>query len=145
MADLPPSLEAAVLKTLAKDPDERFFDFSLFLEVIQSVLSPPPAFPLVRSDHSRRNRAISHPMQIGKVRDVSSPISKRAHSKHPVSQSLEPSGASSSAEVDVAEPVNTASLSQVSMPEWAGIISTSEVARIRSRALSIPSLSFQKR
>ena len=54
VADLPSSLDAAVLKTLAKDPTERFFDFSLFLEVIQSVLSPPPAFPLVRSDRSQR-------------------------------------------------------------------------------------------
>src|SRR5207245_363211 len=38
VADLPPVLETAVLKTLARDPDERFFDFSLFLEVIQSIL-----------------------------------------------------------------------------------------------------------
>ncbi len=37
-ADLPSSLEAAVLKTLAKDPAERFVDCSLFLDVIRSVL-----------------------------------------------------------------------------------------------------------
>jgi serine/threonine protein kinase len=40
VADLSPALEAAILKTLAKDPAERFFDFSLFLEVIQSIVSP---------------------------------------------------------------------------------------------------------
>ena len=38
IADLPPSLDTAILKTLAKDPAERFFDFSLFLEVVQSAL-----------------------------------------------------------------------------------------------------------
>ena len=38
VADLPPSLEAAVFRALAKDPDERFFDCSLFLDVIRSVL-----------------------------------------------------------------------------------------------------------
>jgi serine/threonine protein kinase len=37
-ADLPSSLEVAVLKTLAKDPAERFVDCSLFLDVIRSVL-----------------------------------------------------------------------------------------------------------
>jgi serine/threonine protein kinase len=52
--DLPHAFEAAIFKALARDPAERFFDFSLFLEVIQSVLSPPPAFPLVRSDRSHR-------------------------------------------------------------------------------------------
>jgi serine/threonine protein kinase len=51
---LPHAFAAAIFKALAKDPAERFFDFSLFLEVIQYVLSPPPAFPLVRSDRSHR-------------------------------------------------------------------------------------------
>jgi serine/threonine protein kinase len=39
VTNLPPSLEVAVLKTLAKDPTERFSDLSLFIEVIRSVLS----------------------------------------------------------------------------------------------------------
>ncbi|HEX3643664.1 MAG TPA: serine/threonine-protein kinase, partial [Ktedonobacteraceae bacterium] len=56
IADLPPSLETALLKTLAKDPAERFFDFSLFLEVVQSVLVQPPAFPLFPSLDSPRPR-----------------------------------------------------------------------------------------
>src|SRR5579859_1923688 len=43
--DVPPSLEVAVLKALAKDPEERFDDFLLFLEVIQSMVSSSPAFP----------------------------------------------------------------------------------------------------
>ena len=59
VADLPPSLEAAILKTLAKDPDDRFFDFSLFLEIIRSILSPPPAFPLARSARSYENETLS--------------------------------------------------------------------------------------
>jgi serine/threonine protein kinase len=38
VADLPPSLDAAVFRALTKDPDERFFDCSLFLDIIRSVL-----------------------------------------------------------------------------------------------------------
>src|SRR5579859_3498833 len=37
VTDLLPSLEAAVLKTLSKDPAERFIDCSLFLEIVRSV------------------------------------------------------------------------------------------------------------
>lgn len=70
VADLPPSLDAAVLKTLAKNPDERFFDFSLFLEVVQSVLSPPPAFPLGDATRSRKKRTPSHPMRSAQVEDT---------------------------------------------------------------------------
>src|SRR5256885_7066271 len=76
VADLPRSLEAAVLKTLAKDPDERFFDFSLFLEIIRSVLSPPPAFPLAHSVHSPRNSNISHSMRPAEAGGVSLSTSK---------------------------------------------------------------------
>jgi serine/threonine protein kinase len=39
-AHLPPSLKAAILKTLDKDPNERFADLSLFLEIIRSTSSP---------------------------------------------------------------------------------------------------------
>ncbi len=60
VADLPPLLEMAVLKTLARDPSERFFDFSVFLEAIESVLSLPPAFSLSRSPSSEKKRTISH-------------------------------------------------------------------------------------
>src|SRR5260370_24910339 len=67
VADLPPSLEAAVIKTLAKDPDERFFDFSLFLEILRSILSPPPVFPLARSAHSYDNWTISRLAQAAVV------------------------------------------------------------------------------
>jgi serine/threonine protein kinase len=53
---LPPSLDIAVLKALNIDPSERFLDLSLFLEVIRSVLAPPPTFPIVRSTRVSRQR-----------------------------------------------------------------------------------------
>ena len=62
VATLPPSLEVALFKALARDPAERFFDFSLFLEVIQSILSPPPAFPLFLSLSSRKKTTLSQPV-----------------------------------------------------------------------------------
>jgi serine/threonine protein kinase len=104
VADLPASLEVAILKTLAKDPLERFFDFSLFLDVIRSILSPPPAFPLLRSPNSHKHRIISRPMQSGKIETISSPIRKRAI-KHVAPQPSEPSKAFSSAENNTVEPV----------------------------------------
>ena len=70
VADLPASLDAAVLKTLAKDPTERFFDFSLFLEVIQSVLSPPPAFPLKHAASSHKNGEISRLVHSEKAKNI---------------------------------------------------------------------------
>src|SRR5258708_22711865 len=117
--DLPSSLEAAVLKTLAKDPEERFFDFSLFLDVIRSVLSPPPAFPLLRSANSRKYRIISHPIQSAKAETVSSPIRKRV-AKRVASQPFEPSEAFFSAEDNMAEPVVTPTISSASISRQAG-------------------------
>jgi serine/threonine protein kinase len=122
IADLPPSLEAAVLKTLAQDPAERFYDFSLFLEVIRAILSPPPVFPLTPSDRSRRNRIFAHPVLPTGARDVPSSMGNRTILPGPVPQPLEASGASSSTQVNAAQPVSTLPLSQLSMPEWAGII-----------------------
>jgi serine/threonine protein kinase len=126
MADLPPSLEAAVLKTLAKDPAERFYDFSLFLEVIRAVLSPPPAFPLARSARPRRNRAIAHPLRSTEAGDVSSPISNHTALSDPMPEPPELSRASSSAEVEAAVLENASSMSQVSMPESLDMASLSE-------------------
>lgn len=77
VADLPPSLEVAILKALAHDPDQRFFDFSLFLEVIESVLSPSPAFPLLRSTYPGKKRP-RQAMPSTKTATLSSPIRKRA-------------------------------------------------------------------
>jgi len=126
VADLPPSLEAAVLKTLAKDPDERFFDFSLFLEVIKSVLSPPPAFPLAHSTPSRKNRTIPRSVRSVRARGVSSPTRNRTPPPNSVPQPSEVSGATSSAEIDAAELVSTSSMFQANMPEWTGILPLSE-------------------
>ena len=124
--DVPPSLEAAVLKALAKDPDERFYDFSLFLEVIQSVLSPTPVFPLIRSTYSRSNKTISRPALSAKAATISSPIRKRAFMRTAAPQSLEPPEVFSSAEVDTAEPAVTPLTPQASMPETPESVPLSE-------------------
>ncbi len=56
--DLPPSLEAVVFKMLAKDSNDRFFDFALVLEVIRSfVLSPTFPFQQTRPPHKSRSNA----------------------------------------------------------------------------------------
>ncbi|HWS84046.1 MAG TPA: protein kinase [Ktedonobacteraceae bacterium] len=122
---LSPSLEVAVLKALAKDPDERFDDFLLFLEVIQSSLSPSPAFPLTHSPHSRSTRTISHSTQSAKAGIVLFPIRKRA-AKRSTPQQPEPSQAFFNSMADMAEPAITPPPSTIGMPEWAGIIPPSE-------------------
>ncbi|HEY4034676.1 MAG TPA: serine/threonine-protein kinase, partial [Ktedonobacteraceae bacterium] len=115
VADLPASLEVAVLKTLANDPDERFFDFSLFLEVLQSVLSPPPAFPLLRSIYAGKHKSISHPIPSAKAENISSPIRKRA-TKRVASQSSKSSGAPSRAESERIESAKAQALIDASIP-----------------------------
>src|SRR6266849_3463160 len=125
VADLPPSLEAAVLKTLAKDPDERFFDFSLFLEIIRSVLSPPPVFPLARSAHSYENGTISRLAQAAEVESLLSPIRRRA-AKRAAPEPSEESEAFPNVEVERAESEGTLSASNASLPEWTGIVPPSE-------------------
>jgi len=154
VADLPPSLEAAVLKTLAKDPDERFFDFSLFLEIIRSILSPPPVFPLARSARSYENGTISRLTQAAEVESLLSPIRRRVtkgtapepseepeaspnaesllspirrHAAKPaVPEPSKESEASLNAEVERAEPEGTLSASDASIPEWTGSVPPSE-------------------
>src|SRR5260370_10824689 len=83
VADLPPALEVAVLKALANDPDERFFDFSLFLEVIQAILSPLPAFPLIRTAASHKQRTTSRPIPQLNARVFSSSLHQFAVSSSP--------------------------------------------------------------
>ncbi|HEX3640027.1 MAG TPA: serine/threonine-protein kinase, partial [Ktedonobacteraceae bacterium] len=123
VANLPPTLEAAVLKTLAKDPDERFFDFSQFLEVIRSVLLPPPAFPLglSHSAEAQKNRIIPHPVQSAKGESIRQRASKRV--THQLPELFE---ACSTTEVDVIEPAVVPPLSQASIPELTGITPLAE-------------------
>ena len=102
VANLPPSLEVAVLKTLAQDPEERFFDFSLFLEVIQFVLSPPPAFPLLRPNYASKNRVTSQAVQPAKAGITFSPIRKHA-AKRTAPELPDQSRASSGGEGDITE------------------------------------------
>jgi len=102
VANLLPSLNTAVLKTLAKEPDERFFDFSLFLEVIRSVLSPPPTFPLVHSTTSHNRDAASHPMHPLKAHSTLSSSRQSVASLCPLPEISE-AFAPSKAEHDLAE------------------------------------------
>ena len=86
--NLPPSLEAAVLKALAKDPSNRFRDLSLFLEVIRAVVSPLPAFPLMRSRTPDQPKPHSRLAQPPKVPDSWASTSEEAISDHPLSNRL---------------------------------------------------------
>jgi serine/threonine protein kinase len=118
-----PSLEIAILKALDKEPAKRFFDFSLFLEVVQSALLPSPAFPFA---HSPRNRAISHPVESAEARDISFPISNHTIPSDSEPEQQETSEGFASPEIGTAEPMDTFSISQASNPEWAGILPVSE-------------------
>ena len=142
VADLPASLEVTILKTLARDPAQRFFDFSLFLEVIQSVLSPPPVFPLLRSSYFGKKRAISHPVPSAKAETIPSSICKHT-TKRVAPQLPEPSAALSSAEAEMAEPASAHPLVDVSMPKQTGTISvTALLASSVQSQLFISSLSL---
>ena len=124
--NLPPSLEAAVLKALAQDPEERFFDFSLFLEVIKSVLLPPPAFPLARAAHSSKNRVSDYPVQSKEARAVSSPVIDHAVLSNSMPQPSELASVSNSVKVGTAGSKHTSSTAQVSMPKSPAMVSLSE-------------------
>jgi serine/threonine protein kinase len=126
VVDLPPSLEAAVLKALAQDPEERFFDFSQFLEAVKSVLSPPPAFPLARTAHSSKNRVSDHPVRSREAHTISSPISNHPVLPDSMSQSPELARVSSSVKVGTARSKHTSSTAQASMPESPEMVSLSE-------------------
>lgn len=117
VADLPPSLEAAVLKALAKDPTERFFDFSLFLEVIKSVLSPPPDFPLAHAMSSRKNRTASRSVRSTKAKNIVSPINKRTTSPNLVSESPELSSVTSNTDFGAEAPVGVYPMPQIDTHE----------------------------
>jgi len=119
VANLPSSLEVAVLKTLARDPERRFFDFPLFLEVIGSSLSPTPAFPLLHSTSSRKKKRLSHPVPSTQAGMVSSPIRERAV-RRAAPELPEPSGTSSGARGNIREPAGTHGFTNVSVSEQAG-------------------------
>lgn len=107
VTNLPPSLEVAVLKTLAKDPTERFSDLSLFLEVIRSVLSSSLELLLSHSTPSHKERIPSHSLHSADA--VVSPIRQRAAkrmAKHDALSSFAPpstefSSTSSSAKLKI--------------------------------------------
>ncbi len=85
---LPTSLEAVVLKALARNPSDRFGDLSLFLEEIRTVASPPPAFPLARSKTTDQPKPHSRLVQPPKVPDSWASTSEEAISDHPLSNRL---------------------------------------------------------
>ena len=96
---LPTSLDAAVLKALAKNPSDRFGDLSLFLEEIRAVASPPPVFPLARSKTTAQPKPYSPLAQPPKAPEAWASTCEEATSDHPLSHRL---GASSG--VDVKDP-----------------------------------------
>jgi serine/threonine protein kinase len=91
------SLEAAVLKALAKDPSDRFGDLSLFLEVIRTAVSPLPAFPLSRPKTPDQQKPHSRLAQPPKAPDSWVSVHVEATSDYPLSHRLR---ASSGAAVD---------------------------------------------
>lgn len=100
--NLPASLEAAVFKALAKDPSDRFDDFSLFLEEIRAVASPPPAFPLLRSKASHQQKAHSRLARPRKPLAVLASPHKDAAPDHSLSQKVDTSSAINFAESESA-------------------------------------------
>ena len=85
--------------------------------MLQSVLSPPPpAFPLLRSAYSGKNKTISHPIPSAKAENILSPIRKRAI-KRVASQSSRSSDASSRAESEKIESARAQALIEASIPE----------------------------
>ena len=91
--NLPASLEAAVFKALAKDPSDRFDDFSLFLEEIRTVASPPPAFPLLRSKASHKQKSHSRLTRPRRPLAVPASPQKDAAPDHSLSQKFDASSA----------------------------------------------------
>ena len=121
--NLPPSLDAAILKALAKEPDERFVDCSLFLEVIRSVLSPPPAFPLPRSATSGKQRPPSRPAHLPNAHAILASSHEPATSPNPIHEA---SSTVSTTESNRAEHMDISAIADVAIPEQAEIASTSE-------------------
>jgi hypothetical protein len=136
--DIFPSLDAAVLKTLDKDPTERFLEFSLFLEVIQSVLSPPPSFPLAHAVSSHKNRAISRPVRSTKVGGMTFPLGKRAASPDPASESPEASVIAPRNEFEEETPMNPFSIPQIETHEEREIHPLSKQVASSGKPYQIP-------
>src|SRR6266849_9460144 len=95
------------------------------VEIIRSVLSPPPVFPLARSAHSYENGTISRLAQAAEVESLLSPIRRRA-AKRTAPEPSEESEAFPNVEVERAESEGTLSASNASLPEWTGIVPPSE-------------------
>jgi serine/threonine protein kinase len=95
---LPTTLEAAVLKALAKNPSDRFGDLSLFLEVIRTVASPPPAFPLSRPKTPDQQKPHSRLAQPSNAPDSQASTCEEATSDYPLSHKRQTSSAISVAE-----------------------------------------------
>ncbi len=91
--DLPPSLEAAVFKALAKNPRDRFEDLSLFLEVMRAAVPSPPAFPFLRPGTAEKQKPSS----------VLAPSHKEMASAHPLSQRHQTASSIGSAEMTIDE------------------------------------------
>jgi serine/threonine protein kinase len=124
--DLPSSLEAAVFKTLAKDPDERFFDFSLFLEMIRSVVLPPSAFPFSHSTNFRIKRAISRPIRLKRPENITSSTIDSTASSSFASQARELFPVVKTTEDEMPETVDDSLIAEAPIPEEAKAVSLAE-------------------
>ncbi len=91
--NLPPALDAAVLKALEKDPCNRFGDLSLFLEVIRAAVPREPAFPLLRSQTTEKPRPRSHLARQPKQSVTLASSHNSATPAHPLSERPEASSA----------------------------------------------------
>lgn len=91
--NLPPSLDVAVLKALAKDPSDRFSDFSLFLEVIRAAVPASHVFPFLHHKTADSRKAHSRLVQPPKPPAVLASTREEAAPAYPLSQRLNASSA----------------------------------------------------
>jgi serine/threonine protein kinase len=92
--NLPPSLEAAVLKAMEKDPSNRFEDLSLFLEEMRAAVVPSePAFPLSRPEATDKQKPRSFLARQSKQLATLASSHNDTALAHPLSQRPEVSSA----------------------------------------------------
>jgi serine/threonine protein kinase len=136
--DLPPELASAVLKALAKDPSERFFDFSLFLEVIRSIVSPPPRFPLLRSTASYKQKTLSRFAPQPKAQPILASSHKPTPPASSLAQVFEVSSALPLKESESAENLTISAFDTLFLADQAEGTTTSEACENDAMTIALP-------